>query len=132
MCPRDTVIVPVPPQGYVGESYETRPPMTHPRQNRVTPLGEIVADPARGLWTGNRGALINDRGEMGRARWKLKAWITCTLHWKGNRQPIWQARTWTPLFFLDEATSLAAGHRPCAYCRREAFMAFAEAARVRG
>jgi hypothetical protein len=95
-------------------------------------MGDIVADPARGAWTGNRGPLAVREGELGRARWKIKPWIICVLHWKGNRQPLMQPRTWTPLFFLDEATALAAGHRPCAYCRRDAFMAYAMAARPAG
>lgn len=103
--------------------------MTSPLQNRITPMGEIIANSARGAWTGNRGPLASADSNLGRSQWKLKAWITCVLHWKGNRQPLMQSRTWTPLFFLDEATALAAGHRPCAYCRRDAFMAYAMAAR---
>jgi hypothetical protein len=87
------------------------------RQNRVTPEGEIVAHPARGLLTGNRGILCDAGGTL---RWphRHKAWICCVLDWKGNRQPLASAHRWTPLFFLDEAVALAAGHRPCGYCRR--------------
>lgn len=98
-----------------------------PRQNRVTPFGEIVAIPARGAWTGNRGCLHDDQGRLGRARWRSPAWIACRLDWKGWRRPIMAPGRWTELFFLDEATSLAAGHRPCAYCRRADFRHFAQA-----
>lgn len=98
-----------------------------PRQNRVTPFGEIVAMPERGAWTGNRGCLHDDQGRLGRARWRSPAWITCRLEWKGWRRPIMAPGRWTELFFLDEATSFAAGHRPCAYCRRADFVRFAAA-----
>ncbi len=98
-----------------------------PRQNRVTPFGEIVAIPDRGAWTGNRGCLHDDRSQLGRARWRSPAWITCRLDWKGWRRPIMAPGRWTELFFLDEATSFAAGHRPCAYCRRADFLRFARA-----
>lgn len=94
-----------------------------PRENRVTPDGRIVADPARGLLTGNRGILID---AAGRRRWthRHKAWISCALHYRDHRQPLASARSWTPLFFLDEAVALAAGHRPCALCRREDYLRF--------
>jgi len=98
-----------------------------PRQNRVTPFGEIVAVPERGAWTGNRGCLHDDQGRLGRARWRSPAWIACRLDWKGWRRPIMAPGRWTELFFLDEATAFAAGHRPCAYCRREDFRRFARA-----
>jgi hypothetical protein len=98
-----------------------------PLQNRVTPTGEIVADPARGLLMGNRGCLHGPDRRLGVARWRSKLWICCVLAWKDvRRDPMPQGR-WTALFFLDEATALAAGHRPCAYCRRADFNAFAEA-----
>lgn len=93
-------------------------------QNRVLPTGEIVADPARGLFTGNRGCLHDDQRQLGRARWKGRAWIICALEYKGWRRVVMTPRTWTELFFLDEAVALAAGHRPCALCRRAAFLAF--------
>jgi hypothetical protein len=92
-----------------------------PLQNRVTPMGEIVAAPQRGMFVGNRG-IIHD-GEtrtLLNRRWSLKAWLTCTLHWKDVRRRPMSPGTWTELFFLDEATALAAGHRPCFYCRRVA------------
>jgi hypothetical protein len=91
------------------------------------PTGEIVADPGRGTLMGNRGCLHTSDRQLGAARWRSKAWICCTLDWKGvGRDPMPPGR-WTALFFLDEATALAAGHRPCAYCRRADFVSFAEA-----
>lgn len=96
-----------------------------PLQNRVTPFGELVAVPGRGLFTGNRG-IIHDPSTrtLLRRRWTTKAWITCTLDWKGVRRRPMATRSWTELFFLDEATALAAGHRPCFYCRRASALAF--------
>lgn len=98
-----------------------------PRRNRVLPTGEIVADPARGLFTGNRGILVDAEGQMTKRRWTHKAWICCTLEWKGRKRPLAQPGTWTELFFLDEAVAMAAGHRPCGYCRRPAYRAFGDA-----
>lgn len=96
-----------------------------PLQNRVLPTGEIVADPARGLFTGNRGILPLENGRLGTARWKHPHWIICSLtHPKGRYHGPMPARGWTPLFFLDEAVGLAAGHRPCAYCRPDAFQRY--------
>jgi hypothetical protein len=91
-----------------------------PLQNRVLPSGEIVAIPARGLFVGNRG-IIHDPATRTilRRRWSTHAWIACVLEFKGRRRQVWQRQSWTELFFLDEATSLAAGHRPCFYCRRD-------------
>ena len=101
-----------------------------PLQNRVTPTGEIVAVPARGLLMGNRGCLHGPDRRLGTARWRSKLWICCVLDWQGrSRDPMPPGR-WTALFFLDEATALAAGHRPCGYCRRPAYRSFAEAWRV--
>ncbi|HEY3733971.1 MAG TPA: hypothetical protein VGL63_08650 [Streptosporangiaceae bacterium] len=98
-----------------------------PLQNRVTPTGEIVADPGRGLMMGNRGCLHGQGRELGVSRWRSTLWICCVLDWKGvQRDPMPPGR-WTALFFLDEATALAAGHRPCAYCRRGDYTGFAEA-----
>lgn len=103
-----------------------------PLQNRVDPLGTIVANPARGLFTGNRGIIHDaDTRTLLSRRWTTKAWIICDLvHPLGKkRQPM--ARNgqggkagWTELFFLDEVTALAAGHRPCFYCRREQALSF--------
>src|SRR5829696_254382 len=98
-----------------------------PLQNRVTPTGEIVADLGRGLLMGNRGCLHGPDRRLGVARWRSKLWICCVLDWKGVRRDPMPPGRWTALFFVDEATALAAGHRPCAYCRRADFVAFAEA-----
>ena len=89
-----------------------------PLQNRVTPLGELVADCAHGLVYGNRGCL-HDREQRIRRSWQVKRWIACRLEFKGRkRTPLMQPGRYTELFFLDEATAFAAGHRPCAECRR--------------
>jgi hypothetical protein len=97
-----------------------------PRQNRVTPLGELVAHPARGLVYGNRGCLHDDAGRI-RRRWATRRWIACRLEFKGwHRSPLMQPGKFTELFFLDEATAFAAGHRPCALCRREDYLRFLE------
>jgi hypothetical protein len=96
-----------------------------PLQNRVTPLGELVAHPARGLVYGNRGCLHDDRGRI-RRRFAVKRWIACRLEFRGwHRSPLLQPGKFTELFFLDEATAFAAGHRPCGLCRREDYDRFA-------
>jgi hypothetical protein len=99
-----------------------------PLQNRVTPFGEIVAIEQRGLFMGNRG-IIHDPATrtLLRRRWTSKAWIICACEFRGVRRKVMSRRSWTELFFLDEATALAAGHRPCYYCRREAALEFAGA-----
>jgi hypothetical protein len=91
-----------------------------PLQNRVTPSGEIVSTPQRGLFTGNRG-IIHDPATktLLKRRWSSKAWLICTCEFRGRRRDVMGTRSWTELFFLDEATALAAGHRPCFYCRRD-------------
>jgi hypothetical protein len=91
-----------------------------PLQNRVTPTGEIIATAARGMFTGNRG-IIHDPATktLLRRRWSTPAWLTCVLEFGGRRRDVMAGRSWTELFFLDEATALAAGHRPCFFCRRE-------------
>ena len=95
-----------------------------PLQNRVTPLGELVADHARGLVYGNRGCLHDDAGRI-RRRHNGKRWISCRLRFRDwHRTPLLQPGRFTELFFLDEATALAAGHRPCALCRREDYDRF--------
>jgi len=94
-----------------------------PLQNRVDPWGRLHAVAARGKWLGNRGILHNSRKEIV-APWKTKAWITCRLAWKGRQRTIMTPGSYTELFFLDEATAFAAGHRPCAECRRERFREF--------
>jgi hypothetical protein len=89
-----------------------------PRQNRVTPLGELIATPARGLVYGNRGCLHDDRGRIRRS-YDGKLWIACRLRFRDwHRWPLMAPGRFTELFFLDEATAFAAGHRPCALCRR--------------
>lgn len=97
-----------------------------PIQNRVTPLGELIADPARGLIYGNRGCLHDEAGRI-RRRYNGKRWIACRLQFRGwHRHPLMQPGRFTELFFLDEATAFAAGHRPCALCRREDYVRFVE------
>jgi hypothetical protein len=95
-----------------------------PLQNRVTPLGELIADPARGLVYGNRGCLHDASGRI-RRRYNGKRWIACRLEFRGwKRGPLLQPGKFTELFFLDEATAFSAGHRPCALCRREDYNRF--------
>ena len=96
-----------------------------PLQNRVTPLGELVAEPGRGLVYGNRGCLHDETGRI-RRRYNGKRWIACRLQFRGwQRRPLLQPGRFTELFFLDEATAFAAGHRPCALCRRDDYVRFA-------
>jgi hypothetical protein len=97
-----------------------------PRQNRVTPFGEIIATPERGTFFGNRGVL-HDAKENIRRAWQVKRWLLCVLDFKGRRRRIMKPGHYTELFFLDEATGLAAGHRPCSECRRERYRAFRNA-----
>jgi hypothetical protein len=94
-----------------------------PLQNRVTPYGDIVALPGRGLLVGNRGVLVDDARRIVRP-WQVKRWIACILHVPGRRRALMQPRRWTELFFLDEAAAFAAGHRPCAECRNAAYKRF--------
>lgn len=89
-----------------------------PLQNRVTPEGELIRTEARGAWMGNRGVLHDEQQEVVRNRRGI-AWITCLLEFKGRKRELMQPGQYTELFFLDEATALAAGHRPCGECRRE-------------
>jgi hypothetical protein len=98
-----------------------------PLQNRVLPTGEIVADPGRGLMMGNRGCLHGQSRQLSTARWRSPLWICCVLDWGGRRRDVMPPGRWTALFFLDEATALAAGHRPCAYCRRGDYTDFTAA-----
>ena len=96
-----------------------------PLQNRVTPFGDIVATAERGMFTGNRG-IIHDPSTktLLNKRWSNPAWITCVCEFRARRREVMATRSWTELFFLDEATALAAGHRPCFYCRRADANAF--------
>ncbi len=94
-----------------------------PHQNRVTPFGDIIATPAHGTLMGNRGCLHDQQGRI-RRRYKTLQWIICQLEFKGMHRIVMTPGLWTELFFLDEATALAAGHRPCAYCQRARFELF--------
>ena len=98
-----------------------------PLQNRVLPTQDIVADPGRGLLMGNRGCLHGADRHLGTTRWRSKAWISCVLDFQGRRRDPMPPGRWTALFFFDEAVALAAGHRPCAYCRRRDFLLYADA-----
>src|SRR3954464_10398274 len=96
------------------------------RRNRVSPLSELIATPARGLVYGNRGCLHDEEGRI-RRRYNGRRWIACRLRFKDwHRAPLLQPGKFTELFFLDEATAFAAGHRPCALCRREDYTRFLE------
>ncbi|WP_347353268.1 hypothetical protein [Intrasporangium sp.] len=104
------------------------PVLPTPAQNRVTPLGDVVAATGRGAWMGNRGRLHEGSGSRVVVRHhRSRAWITCVLSFRGHRAPQWAAHHYTPLFFLDEAVALAAGHRPCAECRWAAYREFSAA-----
>jgi hypothetical protein len=91
-----------------------------PLQNRVTPSGDIIANPHRGMFTGNRG-IIHDPATktLLERRWASRAWLTCVCEFRNRRRDVMGGRSWTELFFLDEATALSAGHRPCFFCRRD-------------
>ncbi|MEO1775857.1 MAG: hypothetical protein AAFS07_12980 [Pseudomonadota bacterium] len=101
-------------------------------QNRVTPTGQIVAAPWRGSLMGNRGCLHREDGTLGAARWRHRAWVTCLLSFRDRHRlpmpPPGSPTVYTALFFWDEATALAAGHRPCGECRRADFLRFRAAA----
>ena len=94
-----------------------------PLQNRVTPFGEIVAVPERGALMGNRGILHDDDGRLVRP-WQVRRWIACRTAFRGRHRQLLQPHSWTELFFLDEATAFAAGHRPCAECRHADYQRF--------
>jgi hypothetical protein len=94
-----------------------------PLQNRVTPYGEVVAVPGRGLMMGNRGILHDDACRIVRP-FQVKRWITCVLEFRGRKRKVMTPHRYTELFFLDEAASFSAGHRPCAECRRADYNRF--------
>lgn len=97
-----------------------------PLQNRVTPEGEIIAVQARGSMMGNRGGTLhNEKKELRRRRWVSRQWICCLLSFNSRHREVMAPNHYTELFFLDEATALAAGHRPCFECRRQDFLSFA-------
>src|SRR5204863_9969204 len=95
------------------------------------PFAEVIETPARGLLYGNRGVLHDDDGRIVR-NWQVKRWIACVLEFKGRRRPLLRPGRFTELFFLDEATAFAAGHRPCAECRRADYARVLELTGARG
>jgi hypothetical protein len=97
-----------------------------PRQNRVTPFGDLIATPERGTFLGNRGVLHDAEGHIKRA-WQVRRWLVCVLEFRGRKRTVMTPNRYTHLFFLDEATALAAGHRPCAECRHARFLDFCNA-----
>ncbi|WP_299424675.1 hypothetical protein [uncultured Shimia sp.] len=103
-----------------------------PRQNRVQPDGQILAHPTRGAFMGNRGILhdasAHQHGQLTHRRWRHKAWVCCVLSFKNRQRQLMARNRYTELFFYDEAVALAAGHRPCAECRRADHKAFLAAA----
>lgn len=96
-----------------------------PLPNRVTPFGEIIAAPQRGLFVGNRGIIHHDYRI--RKRCGTDGWVICVIDFRGRRRKLMSPGAWTELFFLDEATAFAAGHRPCYYCQRPRAVEFAAA-----
>src|SRR5258708_38890438 len=97
-----------------------------PRQNRVTPYGELIAVPDRGMFWGNRGPLLDREGRLARYA-RGQGWVICVLSFKGRHRQQWRPGHLTELYFLDEATGLAAGHRPCGGCRYRDYQAFKQA-----
>src|SRR5271154_2576907 len=93
------------------------------RRNRVTPYGELIAVPDRGMFWGNRGVLVDGQGQLARYS-RGRAWMICVLEYKGIRRRQWTPGRLTELYFLDEATALAAGHRPCGECRYRDYQEF--------
>jgi hypothetical protein len=97
-----------------------------PRRNRVDPYGDLHAVATRGLFTGNRGCLVDGRGTLVRHH-RGNLWITCRTRFRDRKHTLDAPGTWTPLFFLDDAVALAGGHRPCATCRRDAYRSYRDA-----
>jgi len=97
-----------------------------PRRNRVDPWGDLHSASGRGLFTGNRGCLVDETGRLLRHH-NGSLWITCRIQFRDWSHPLDAPRTWTPLFFLDDAVALAAGHRPCGLCRRDDYLAYRDA-----
>jgi hypothetical protein len=98
-----------------------------PRRNRVDPWGDLHATGARGLFTGNRGCIVDEREQVVRHHRSSTLWITCLTAFRGWRVALARPNRWTPIFFLDDAVALAAGHRPCATCRRDAYRSYRDA-----
>lgn len=103
-----------------------------PLQNRVTPFGEIVAEPWRGGLMGNRGILHDSERKLRVSRWRHQTWVACRLEFRGRHREPMPAGRYTALFLWDEAAALAAGHRPCAECRREDYRRFMAAWQAAG
>jgi hypothetical protein len=101
-------------------------PNLMPRRNRIDPWGDLHAVAERGLFTGNRGCLVDDHGAIVRHHGSA-LWIVCRTSFRGWRHPLAAPRRWTPIFFLDDAVALAAGHRPCATCRRSDYVSYRDA-----
>ena len=97
-----------------------------PRLNRVDPFGDVHRAPARGMFTGNRGCLVDESREVARHH-RGSLWITCVTSYRGWKSPLDEPGHWTPLFFLDDAVALAAGHRPCGLCRRDHYRSYRDA-----
>jgi hypothetical protein len=98
-----------------------------PRRNRVDPWGDLHAVSARGLLTGNRGCIVDEREQVVRHHRSSTLWITCLTEFRDWRVPLARPNRWTPIFFLDDAVALAAGHRPCATCRRDMYRSYRDA-----
>lgn len=100
-----------------------------PRRNRVDPFGDLHSVAERGMFTGNRGCLVDEAGRLVRHH-RGQLWITCVTSFRGWRSPLDQPGHWTPLFFLDDAVALAAGHRPCGLCRRDDYRSYRDAVQI--
>jgi hypothetical protein len=100
-----------------------------PRQNRVDPFGSLIATLERGTFMGNRG-ILHDEFERIKRPWMVKRWLVCVLEFRGRKRTVMKPNSYTELFFLDEATALAAGHRPCAECRHKRFIDFCTAWKI--
>ena len=98
-----------------------------PRRNRVDPWGDLHAVSARGLFTGNRGGIVDEREHVVRHHRSSTLWVTCLTEFRDWRVPLARPNRWTPIFFLDDAAALAAGHRPCATCRRDMYRSYRDA-----
>jgi hypothetical protein len=98
-----------------------------PRRNQVDPWGDLHAVSARGLFTGNRGCIVDEHEQVVRHHRSSTLWITCLTEFRHWRVPLARPNRWTPIFLLDDAVALAAGHRPCATCRRETYRSYRDA-----
>jgi hypothetical protein len=100
-----------------------------PRLNRVDPFGDLHSVAERGMFTGNRGCLVDETRRVVRHH-RGQLWITCVTSFRGWKAPLDQPAHWTPLFFLDDAVALAAGHRPCGLCRRDDYRSYRDAVQI--